>query len=159
MNSKRKGYLLLTVALLALVSLAPFLLHAGRNAHGQTLSVSIPDVQVNSKERVVGFEIHIASGRIAALPDIPIGWNVSIDNNPSWKTKIAASSTVGAAAVDAGFFRDFLIVEKHESPDLPFHVSGEIVVTEDFTTERHIEIAMKDFELKKTAAQSSGACK
>jgi hypothetical protein len=158
MNRKREGFIFRALGLVFLVSLGSLLLHASHEARRQTLCVSIPNLQVGNKERVVGFEIHIASGRIAALPDIPIGWNVSIDNDPSWNTKIEGSLKVGAAAVAPGFFREFLFIEKDESLDVPFQISGEIVVTEDFATERRIQIGMKDLSIKPTGAQHSGAC-
>ncbi len=158
MNRKREGFIFRTLSLVFLVGLGPLLLPASHEPRRQTLCVSIPNLQVGSKERVVGFEIHIASGRIAALPNIPIGWNVFVDNNPSWTTEIKASSKVGAAAVAPGFFREFLFIEKDESLDVPFQISGEIVVTEDFATERRIRIGMKDFSIKQTESQHPGAC-
>ena len=158
MNRKRKGFIFRALVLVFWVSLGPLLLHARHEARRQTLSVSIPNLQVSDKERVVGFEIHIASGRIAALPSIPIGWNVSVDNNPSWTTEIEASSRVGAAAVPPGYFREFLFIEKDESLNVPFQISGEIVVTDDFATERRIQIGMKDFSIKQTGARHAGTC-
>ena len=158
MNRKREGFIFRALGLVFLVSLGPLLLHASHEARRQALCVSIPNLQVGNKERVVGFEIHIASGRIAALPNIPIGWNVSVDNNPSWTTEIEASSKVGAAAVAPGFFREFLFIEKAESRDVPFQISGEIVVTEDFATERRIQIGMKDFSIKQTGAHHCSIC-
>jgi hypothetical protein len=99
MNRKREGFIFRALGLVFLVILGPLLLHASHEARRQTVCVSIPNLQIGDKERVVGFEIHVGSGRIAALPDIPIGWNVSIDNDPSWNTKIEGSLKVGAAAV------------------------------------------------------------
>jgi len=159
MNREWKFWVFSVVAFVALVGLASLLLHAGPKASRQTLLVSIPDLHVSGKERVVGFEIHVVSGRIAALPNIPMGWNVSIDNNPSWTTGIAASVKVAAAAVAPGFFREFLFIEKNESRDVPLQMSGEVVVTEDFATERHIQIEMKDFRTKETSARNSRGCK
>ncbi len=158
MNRKQEGFVFRALGLVFLVSLGLSLLHASHEAQRQTLCVSIPNLQLSNKVRVVGFQIHIASGRIAALPNIPVGWNVSVDNNPSWTTEIEASSKVGAAAVDPGFFREFLFIEKDESLDVPFQISGEIVVTEDFATETRIQIGMKDFSIKQTGVQHSGAC-
>lgn len=135
-----KIWLLRLCIVIALTSVIPVLLHA------------------RNKERVVGFEIHVASGRIAALPNIPIGWNMSVDNNPSWTTEIEASSKVGAAAVTSAFFREFLFIEKDESLGAPLQISGEIVVTQDFATERRIQIGMKDFSIKQTRARHSGSC-
>ncbi len=144
MNNKPKHRLFLA---LASVALAFGLLRASEAARRQTLLVSIPALHATSAERVVGFEIHITSGRIAALPNVPIGWNVSIDNDASWNTVIKASSTVGAAAVDSGFFREFLVVEKNESLGVPFDMGGEVVVTEDFATARRIKLRIKDFAM------------
>jgi hypothetical protein len=132
----------------ALIAAVLGLLDVSEAARGQTLSVSIPTLHATGKERVVGFEIHITSGRIAQLPKVPIGWDVSIDNNASWTTEIKASSTVGAAALDPTFFRDFLLVEKNRSLSVPFDIRGEVVVTEDFAAERRIKIEMKDFSIK-----------
>jgi len=158
MNSKRKEFIFLAVGLVAFASLTPLFLHASHEARRQTLSISIPNLQVSDKERVVGFAIHITSGRIAALPNIPIGWDISVDNNASWNTEIKASTTVGAAALAPAFFREFLVVEKNESLDVPFQISGEIVVTENFATERHSQIGMKDFSIKQKGAQRPSAC-
>lgn len=115
----------------------------------QTVSVSIPSLHVTRRERVVGFEIHVTSGRVARLSDVPIGWNVSIDNDASWNAVAKGSLTVGAAALDANFFRNFMVIEKNESLGIPFDVRGEVVVTEDFATERRIKITLNDLALVK----------
>ncbi len=115
---------------------------------GQTLSVSIPNLRMAAKERVVGFELHITSGRIAALPNVPIGWHIAIDNDASWDPAIKASSTVGAAALDRDFFRKFLMIEKDTPLGTPFDVHGEIDVTNNFETARRIKIRMADLTLE-----------
>lgn len=78
----------------------------------QKLSVTIPSLSLADKEQIVGFEIHVQSGMIAQLPNAPRGWAVSIDNDPSWKTRVSVSLIVGAAALNTDFFRDFLRIEK-----------------------------------------------
>lgn len=157
MNKKQKACVFCGLGLVVLANLAPLLLHGSRTARGRTLSVSIPNLQVSAKERVVGFEVHIASGRIAALPNIPIGWNMSIDNDPSWNAKIEGSLRVAAAAVTPSFFCEFLFIERDQSPEVPFRIWGDIVVTEDFTAERHIPIASKDLVLRESAAPNCTA--
>ena len=109
--------------------------------------LSIPTLNVATGERVVGFEFYITSGRIAAMPDVPIGWDVRVENSPSWNTVVRASSLVGAAAVDPSFFKNFLIVEKNDSFRNPFEIRGEIVVTRDFVEERRIRVSMKDIAI------------
>jgi len=60
---------------------------------------------------------------------------------------VRASSRVGAAAVDASFFKNFIVIEKNESLGLLFDVSDDIVVTRDFVKERRIHVSMKDATL------------
>ena len=116
-------------------------------ARAQTSVVSIPSIQIADGERIVGFEIHVRPGRIAALPTIPIGWNIQIDNDPSWDTSITGSVTVGAAALDCKFFKRFLVVEKSEPMGGHFDIQGEIIVTKDFVTSRRIKLEPSDFKL------------
>ena len=113
----------------------------------KTASLSLSRLHIAAGERVVGFEFKIKSGRIAAVPDIPVGWDVRVENNPSWNAVVRASSLVGAAAMEAGFFKNFLVIEKNDSLGLPFDLSGDIVVTRDFVTERRIHISMKNVTL------------
>ena len=61
-----------------------------------------------------------------------------------------ASIMVGAAALASPeFFREFVVVEKHEFLDERFRVGVAVVVTEDFVRERRIEIPSKDVILKR----------
>jgi hypothetical protein len=63
---------------------------------------------------------------------MPIGWNLSVDDNSSWNTRVRATVLVPSAALDASFFRSLLAVEKDTSLSLPFGITGEIVVSKDF---------------------------
>jgi len=112
------------------------------------VSVSIPALHLEAGERIVGFSLQITSARVAQIPKAPIGWNLSIDNDPSWNTSVSASIIVGAAAVAPTFFRDFLVVEKAKDADMPFQIEGEVQVSRDFEHVRIIKIAMKDLLLK-----------
>ena len=140
---------------------ATFMTFACLPASGQIVSVSVPKLSLAKGERIIGFEVHVKSGRVALLPNIPIGWNMSVDNDPSWETVVKGSIKVGGAATDADFLREFMVVEKEPgaSSDLPFDLSGEVVVTSDFKKERHIKLAMKDFITKGAGADgpSKGA--
>jgi hypothetical protein len=123
------------------------LLCAGLGIHAQTMSISIPTLHMQNNERVVGFELRVRSGRIAQLPNVPIGWNVSVDNDPSWNTKMGGSIAVGAAALDANFFRRFVVVEEEKDAptEMPFALEGEVIVTTDFSVQRTIRLSTKDF--------------
>lgn len=144
MNSKsvNKTYLFIEIVALVILSCT--------TSQCQLVSVSVPALHVSNKERIVGFEIHIRSGRIALLPNTPIGWNFSVDNDPSWNTVIKGSIDVGAAAMDPDFLRDLIVVEmeKDAPSNMPFDLQGEIIVTSDFSSERRIKLSMKDFATK-----------
>jgi hypothetical protein len=124
----------------------------GHSVFGQHLSVSIPNLKLAANERIVGFEIHVQSGMIVQLPKVPAGWNLSIDNDPSWDTTMSGSLLVGAAALDSNSLRNFLVVEAEKglAGRLPIAFSGEVIVTSDFVAERRIKLAMKDFATQNT---------
>jgi len=119
---------------------------------GQRYSLSIPNLRLAPGERVVGFSVDVDSGRIASALKVPIGWSFAIDNDASWSTKLTAMVEVGAAALDAGFFRKFIVIEKSSLGGAPFAVRCEVVVTRDFKSERHIQIEQKDLALRRTAS-------
>jgi hypothetical protein len=127
-----------------LISIALLAFCKSQMAYCQSMSVSIPSLHLASKERVVGFELHITSGRIAQLLNTPIGWRLYIDNDPSWDTTVKGSLIVGAAALDAKFFEHFLVVEKDESLGIPFDITGEVIVSKDFVSESRIKVGLKD---------------
>lgn len=139
-------YLRSVVVVLAILVLASLI--GAQLLPGQAVSVSIPNLQNTARERVVGFELHIMSGRIAAVPNVPIGWHISIDNDASWNTVIKASATVGAAALTRDFFRKFVVIERNTSLGAPFSVHGEVAVTKNFATERRIRIGMADLAMQ-----------
>jgi hypothetical protein len=114
------------------------------------VSVSVPVLHLANNERIIGLEIHVRSGRIARLPNIPMGWNISVDNDASWNTIVKGSIVVGAAAMYADFLRDFIVVvvDRDSSSDAPFNMHGEVIVTSDFIKERRIKLSMKDFATK-----------
>jgi len=117
----------------------------------QRYTLSISSLRLAPGERVVGFEVEVDSGRIVSAPNVPIGWNLTIDNAPSWSTKLTATVIVGAAALDAGFFRNFAVVEKSSLGGVPFAVRCEVVVTKDWVNERHIQVEQRDLVLRRTA--------
>ena len=133
------------------ILISSFLLLGGSlHSLAQTMVVSIPALRTQRNERVVGFEIRVRSGKIAQLPYLPIGWSITVDNDPSWNTTVKGSIAVGAAALDPDFLRGFVIVEKEKDapPERPFALDGEVFVTADFSTQRTIRLAGKDFHIE-----------
>ncbi len=102
------------------------------------------------------FKFHLQAARVVGLNDVPIGWSVSIDNDPSWNTSLEAIVKVGAAALDASFFHRFLKVEKAEPPLVPFELAGSIYVTRDFSDTREIKLELKDFHFAPVGGETKG---
>lgn len=119
--------------------------------HGdQRYTLTIPNLRLHPGERVVGFSVEVDSGRIVSAPNAPIGWNLTIDNDPSWRTNLTATVIVGAAALDARFFQDFVVIEKSSLGGMPFAVRCDVDVTKDWQSVRHIEVVQKDLVLRRT---------
>jgi hypothetical protein len=112
------------------------------------LIVSIPHIDAQPGERVVGFHLILSAGAVRRLDHIPVGWSISIDNDASWKTSITATVEVGAAALDPSFFQHFLTVQKNEFGDVKFALGGEVSLTKDFATERKITLTKESFEVQ-----------
>jgi hypothetical protein len=115
----------------------------------ELLSISVASLSLEERERIVGFQVNIKAGRIVNLPVIPFGWNIIIDNDPSWSTKIIGSTIVGSAALGIDSLKDFIVIEKHEFMGLNFGIEAEIIVTTDFEKERHIRLETKDLMIKR----------
>jgi hypothetical protein len=136
------------------LAVAVFLAPAGATSpEKQIVSISLLSLPIDSGEQVVGFHFQVTSGRIAQLPDAPIGWSVSVENDPSWNTKFEGSVIVAAAALDASFFKDFVLLEKNERSEVAFDVRGEVDVSRDFSTYRKIEITMNQITIRRSAAK------
>ena len=60
---------------------------------GEKWFVSIPHVDVKEvpvaglpeprRESIVGFKVTLTAGAVASIPQVPVGWNCVIDNDPS----------------------------------------------------------------------------
>ena len=124
--------------------------------NGQCVTASLPALRIGAGERVVGFDFEVTSGRIAQITDIPIGWNISVDNDASWNTKIHASVLVAAAALDGSYFKDFAVIEKEGNAETPLEIIGRIAVSTDFSKVREIQVGMKDFTTLEKAQLLNG---
>lgn len=121
---------------------------SAQSSQSQFASASLPLLRLAAGERIVGFNLRVTSGRIVQMSDVPAGWNISVDNDPSWNTKINASIAVASAAVDPPFFKDFIVIEREPGSEKPFAIAGEVLVSKDFSTVRRIKVGMKDFTMR-----------
>jgi hypothetical protein len=154
MNAARK--LMLTAVAILLF----FLVDCLNAVSGEPLHVAIPTDRLGGDGRVVGFAASIVSGRVSSLPNVPIGWYITIDNDPSWRTKIKGTIIVGAAALDPkhnpAFFEHFLTIEEEPSSDVPLDIQLEIVTTTDFTKERNILLKRSDLKIGRGGQRGPG---
>ena len=71
-------------------------------------AMTFQDIPKNSS--LMGFELTIISGRVAALRDCPAGWQIEVDNDAAWHATVSAHATVGAAALDSRAVQTLVLV-------------------------------------------------
>lgn len=106
---------------------------AGKEALASELyKISLAGVKLEKNERITGFEIIIQAGRIMALPSLPMGWNVVIDNDPSWTTSMRGNGLVGASFLGSGdgnLLKNLLTVERLSDKLISKEVSFDVKAT------------------------------
>ncbi len=130
--------LLLVVLVLTIPSLA---------ASADLYDLTVKDFKLAGTERIVGYKLKVTSGRIASLGKVPIGWNVTIDNDPSWNTTVTGSIIVAAAAIKPDYFSRFIQIEKFKQEGISFDFELEITTTTDFEKEKTIILGKKHLAL------------
>lgn len=119
--------------------------------------ISIRHFPMKKAERISGIKINLKSGRFHSMPQIPVGWNIIIDNDPSWITSFNGKIIVGAAALDkndSALMDHFIVIEKliddTISKDVPFSVAIEVSLI-DFNNdkERVVNAKKNMFEMRK----------
>jgi hypothetical protein len=111
--------------------------------------ISINPLETKKNERVGAFQIRLVKAGFRTLPHIPMGWQITIDNNPSWNTTLEGRIGVGAAALELAELKDFVIIEElNENADpREFDIQMELLLT-DFNTERVVRLQRKDLTLR-----------
>lgn len=111
-------------------------------------SMSLRGVTLAEGERVVGFDLKFRAANIVAVPSVPRGWYIIVDNDSSGNTRLKGSVSVGAFAGDRDMLSDLVVVEKEEDDGVKFSVTGEVAVTRDFEKTRSIPVESKDVTLQ-----------
>jgi hypothetical protein len=71
----------------------------GQEASQRRGGLLLKEIQVPKGARVIGLEIHLA-GTFEGISNVPVGWHVSADNDPSGQASLEAHAKPGAAALD-----------------------------------------------------------
>jgi hypothetical protein len=85
-----------------------------------------------SGERVSKFDLHLRSAMIVGFRTIPVGWQINIDNDPSWMTEVSGTAVVGAADLEASALRPWFVSVLPE-PDGRSERVGEIAIEGSIT--------------------------
>jgi hypothetical protein len=118
---------------------------AGAAQNIESCTVSISNLKISNGEVIGAFELDVTAGAIQAVQNLPVGWYVVIDNDASWRAKLAANTTVGAASLTSQELKNIRLVIKKGEPDLAFNLSGVVSITKDYKSERKVELKMSDF--------------
>jgi hypothetical protein len=97
-----------------LLLLFPVMLGAAPRA--DEFGMSIVGLRYDPAERVSKFDFKISGGQVVGLPRVPMGWTLSISNDPSWSSEVSGTAIVGAAFIQP---RQFVrkIVTIRTTPD------------------------------------------
>ncbi len=108
--------------------------------------LSLAGIKLEKNERITGFEITVKPGKIQSIPNVPSGWELIIDNDPSWTSSIKGTAAVGAAFLgsnDKNLLENLLTIEKLTEglipKDIPFEVKATIhIVNTETEQERAV---------------------
>ncbi len=110
-------------------------------------SISLSNLKVSLDDSIVSFEVHITAGSVEGISKIPLGWQVAVDNDVNWQSRIRAITTVGAATLAPDELKRLVFtVRRNEYGDATFDVSGILSVSKAAET-RKLTVKMEDFNL------------
>ena len=66
-------------------------------AHASACTLRFPTSLQSLTGRVAAVHLTVKHGAVASLRSVPFGWDMYIDNDPSWNTKVSGHALVGAA--------------------------------------------------------------
>jgi len=121
--------------------LCAVLLMAGNCLAADYYKISLAGTKLEKNERIAGFEITVNAGRIYSVTKAPAGWDLAIDNDPSWMTSIRGTGIVASAFLgsnDKDLLENLLTIEKAPeeiSKEIPFDVNATIQIVNSETEE------------------------
>lgn len=109
--------------------------------------LSFKNLNLLDDERITSFSIAFLSGKINSYYNVPLGWQIEIDNHESWNTKMTGNAGVGAASLREVDFSNFVKIEKSRFAKGQIEIKAELTTTIDFDKENKIAINKKNIEL------------
>jgi len=113
-----------------------------------TYAIRTDGFQINAA--VMAFEVRIDNGGLESISGIPMGWNIVVDNDASWVTRVSGTITIGAAALTRGQFEKihFHIVRgRIEGQEFRMSGSISVFVRPDVEQERSIQLSSGNFHV------------
>ena len=83
--------------------------------------------------RIMGLSLQIDGGKVNAIAHAPDGWQISIDNDPSWHGTFQATAVVGAAAISKAELGRMLTLQA-APPGIAKDLASSLSVTGTITT-------------------------
>ena len=119
---------------------------------GERYVLSVKDLAPIKGERVIGFEVKLKSASFSSLPKVPLEWRIEINNflndDPPWNSSLNGVISVGVAALEPEFFKEFLVIEKLTGKyDGVLDIEIKISTTINFEKETIRTFKMKDLLL------------
>jgi hypothetical protein len=122
------------------------------NQDFKRVSISLPDIRVEKKDRIVEFKATIINGFVVSVPRIPAGWFFRVDLPYQWKTNVVAGSIVGVADIksdETDYFKDFLILEYTGHKDEELRIDVQITVDRYSGEKKVLRFGMKELKMKR----------
>ncbi len=114
-------------------------------------AISIPKLKADPQGSITGLEIRINAGTVQGVQNIPIGWNMSIEDDANWISKVRGNSTIGAASLSPDELKRIVfLVRRNERENFNFDVSGTFTVSKNSERPQKIQATMQDFSLTGT---------
>jgi hypothetical protein len=132
----------------SMILLCVFSVEAFAQKPSGRVSISVNHLDISPDERVTSLQIKLSAATVQDISNLPIGWNLHIDNSASWLTTIDGDHEVGAAALFAKDFSRLCFTVKKDESMSKFAVSGVVSVTKDWDKFREVQLKPSDFMLK-----------
>jgi hypothetical protein len=112
-------------------------------ASAEEYALVFSGVKVPEGERIVGFDVAARPAYFSSMRCVPLGWDIDVNNDPSWTTHVTGSISVGAAAIDLAALNKILRITSNATLG-DIKISGEIVTSRDFEHEHHLTLKPTD---------------